>query len=101
MWTAIESLFPTVSAEVSFRLGLYLTVLCAGPKARRDFYKKVKVAYGVRSKIAHGALDDVSVEQWFDAWVLLCSCAQAVVSRGVLPSEGELLDELFCATGDA
>lgn len=95
MWTAIESLFPTVSTEVSFRLGLYLTVLCAKPSERAEFYRKVKAAYSVRSKVAHGALDDVSVEQWNDTWRLLCDCARAVVERQAVPTEEELLHELF------
>ncbi len=95
IWTAIESLFPTVSTEVSFRLGLYLTVLCAEPKERSEFYRNVKSAYGVRSKVAHGALEDVSVDQWNEAWRLLCSCARAVARRRSVPSEAELLEELF------
>lgn len=95
MWTAIESLFPTVSTEVSFRLGLYLTVLCAERSQRKEFYRNVKAAYGVRSKVAHGAISDVSAEQWNEAWQLLCSCARAVAARNTIPSESDLLDELF------
>jgi hypothetical protein len=95
MWTAIESLFPTVSTEVTFRLGLYLTVLCAKPEKRTEFHRHVKSAYAVRSKVAHGALDDVSVEQWNDAWHLLCGCARAIVARRTVPTEEELLHELF------
>lgn len=95
MWTAIESLFPTVSAEVTFRLGLYLTVLCAEPKDRSDFYRKVKSAYSVRSKVAHGSLEDVSADQWNDAWHLLCNCARSVSTRRTVPTEDELLHELF------
>jgi hypothetical protein len=100
IWTAIESLFPTVTSEVSFRLGLYLTVLCAKPNERREFHRKVKLAYGVRSKVAHGAVDGVTVDQWNEAWHLLCGCAQAVVERGAVPTESELLDEIFSATAD-
>ena len=101
MWTAIESLFPTVSTEVSFRLGLYLTVLCAGPKERGEFYRKVKSAYSVRSKVAHGALNDVSTGQWNEAWHLLCDCARAIAARQAVPTEEELLHELFSGSADA
>lgn len=101
IWTAIESLFPTVSTEVSFRLSLYLTVLCAAAKERSEFYRKVKSAYSVRSKVAHGALDDVSVEQWNDAWRLLCDCARAIATRQAVPTEEELLHELFSGAADA
>lgn len=101
MWTAIESLFPTVSTEVSFRLGLYLTVLCAKRNQRKDFYRSVKAAYGVRSKVAHGSISDVSVEQWNEVWELLCSCARAVAERNTIPSETDLLDELFIQAADA
>ncbi|MDO8777511.1 MAG: HEPN domain-containing protein [Burkholderiaceae bacterium] len=101
IWTAIESLFPTVSTEVSFRLGLYLTVLCALPKDRSEFHRKVKVAYGIRSKVAHGALSAITIEQWDEAWHLLCGCARAIVARGAVPSEPELLEELFRRDADA
>ena len=101
MWTAIESLFPTVSTEVSFRLGLYLTVLCSRPSERTEFHRKMKSAYGVRSKVAHGALEDVSVDQWNEAWSLLCECARAVVARQAVPAEEELLHELFRGAADA
>lgn len=101
IWTAIESLFPTVSTEVSFRLGLYLTVLCARPADRSDFHRKVKAAYGVRSKVAHGALSAVTLEQWDEAWHLLCGCARAIVTRNAVPSEAELLEELFHRNADA
>lgn len=101
MWTAIESLFPTVSSEVTFRLALYLTVLCAEPRDRAEFHRKVKSAYSVRSKVAHGAAEDVSVDQWNDAWVLLCQCARAIVRRQAVPTEEELLNELFRSSADA
>jgi Apea-like HEPN len=101
IWTAIESLFPTVSSEVSFRLGLYLTVLCAKPSERVEFHRRVKTAYSVRSKVAHGSLDDVSVEQWKEAWELLCSCANAVVKRQAVPKEEDLLNELFLGSTGA
>jgi hypothetical protein len=95
IWTAIESLFPTVSSEVTFRLALYLTVLCAEPGNRVEFHRKVKSAYSVRSKVAHGAVDDVSFEQWNEAWILLCQCARSIVLRQAVPTEEELLHELF------
>lgn len=101
MWTAIESLFPTVSTEVSFRIALYLTVLCSEPRKRSEFHRKIRSAYTVRSKVAHGAIDDVSVDQWNEAWNLLCQCARAIVIRQSVPTEEELLRELFSNTAGA
>jgi len=101
IWTAIESLFPSVNTEVSFRVGMYLTVLCSEPKDRSEFYRKVRAAYGLRSKVAHGALNDVSVDQWDQAWMLLCGCAKSISRRGSVPKESELLDELFNGSHNA
>lgn len=95
LWTTIESLFPSVNSEVTFRLALYLTILCAAPADRSSFHRRVKAAYGVRSKVAHGTTRAVSDEQWEEAWNLLCECAHAVIRRQGLPSENELLEELF------
>lgn len=98
IWTGIESLFPTVSTEVSFRVALYLAQLCADPSDRKAFHAKVKAAYGTRSKIAHGSARDITFAQWEAAWSLLLSAVSAVVRRAALPSEQELMDELLEGT---
>lgn len=54
MWTGLESLFPKVQTEVSFRLALYLAQLQGGAKSRLMYFNNAKKAYGVRSKVAHG-----------------------------------------------
>ncbi|MNF59276.1 hypothetical protein D3C84_408620 [compost metagenome] len=94
-WTGIESLFPTVSTEVSFRIALYLSVLCAETSQRSNFHRKVKLAYGTRSKIAHGTSKSISREEWLEAWQIMVKCAKSIANRGELPSEEKLLIELL------
>jgi hypothetical protein len=94
-WTGIESLFPTVSTEVSFRIALYLSVLCAETSQRSSFHRKVKLAYGTRSKIAHGTSKSISREEWLEAWQIMVKCAKAIANRGELPNEEKLLIELL------
>jgi hypothetical protein len=54
MWQALESLFPNVNTEVSFRLSLLISQLCAGLEPPSGMYRQAKAAYNVRSRIAHG-----------------------------------------------
>jgi hypothetical protein len=97
VWTAIEGLFPSVSQEVSFRLALYLAQLYGSPNNRKPVYEHVKKAYGVRSKVAHGSLRGINMSDWHDAWEILMSAVTAIVQRGTMPSEAELLEELLAA----
>lgn len=95
VWSAIESLFPTVSTEVTFRVSLYLAQLTGEGKSRLEQYETVRSLYGIRSKIAHGSSKPISIGEWQEAWKLLMQACNAVVSRGSLPSEKELLAELL------
>lgn len=99
IWTGIESLFPTVDSEVSFRLALYVSVLCATPSDRGKLHQFVRTGYRLRSKVAHGTSSKVTPEQWLSAWSLLVRCAKAVCQRQALPTESELLEELFAGVG--
>lgn len=99
IWSALEALFPRVNIEVSFRLALYLAQLISTPDKRKESFERVRKGYGVRSKVAHGSLQGVSDDEWIAAWGLLCDVANAIVVRGRLPSEEELLQELFSAGG--
>lgn len=99
IWTGIESLFPTVDSEVSFRVALYVAVLCAAPSERAQLHQFAKSAYRLRSKVAHGTSSEITPEQWLSAWSLLVRCARAIYLRKKLPTEGELLEELFSGSG--
>ena len=95
IWTALESIFPRVTTEVSFRVALYMAQLNARSCDRRDYHKRVKKAYDLRSKIAHGARFDPGLQDWLDAWSLLTDCIGAIAERGGMPSEDDLLAELL------
>jgi hypothetical protein len=95
MWCAIESLFPSVATELSFRVALYLAQLVADGTGRRAYFERVKKGYNVRSKIAHGAKQDVTGEEWRDAWQFVVDALNAIFKTGQLPKEDELLDGLL------
>jgi hypothetical protein len=100
IWTGIESLFPTVHSELSFRLAMYLAQMQAPLGTDRlAYYERAKNAYNVRSKVAHGSppaktFEDVRAA-WDDAWGLLMDVGSAVISRGGLPTEAKLMAELL------
>jgi hypothetical protein len=95
MWCAIESLFPSVSTELSFRVSLYLAELISQGSARREYFESVRKSYNVRSKIAHGAKHDASFDEWKAAWEIVMGAFNAIVAHGVLPSEDALLADLL------
>lgn len=95
IWCALESLFPQVSTEVNFRLGLYLAQLGIHKNERAAIFKQTKSAYNMRSRVAHGSTRNITYEQWLEAWNLLLFATNAILSRGGLPSEDSLLSELL------
>ncbi|WP_236210849.1 HEPN domain-containing protein [Metapseudomonas otitidis] len=95
IWSALESIFPRVTTEASFRVALYMAQLNSNGRDRRDYHKRVKRAYDLRSKIAHGAKSDPGLSDWLEAWSLLTDSVSAIVRRGGLPSEDALLEELL------
>jgi hypothetical protein len=96
VWQGIEALFPNVSSEVSFRLGLLVSQLCAPVKRDRlKTYEEAKRSYGRRSRAAHGSGNKLGHRDWVDAWDLLIFCLSACLARGTLPSEDELTRELL------
>lgn len=94
IWCALEALFPRVSAELSFRIALYLTQLVRANHPS-EYFASVRKAYGLRSQVAHGARRGVSAADWCQAWDLLMSAAKSVLRRGALPDEDDLLSELL------
>jgi hypothetical protein len=98
IWTAIESLLPSVNSEVSFRIALYLTTLCEKSPNRVAFHKHVKSAYTIRSKVAHGTSTKIGLHEWETAWQLVISVAKAIAIRGKLPTEDQLLNEILDAS---
>jgi len=95
IWSGLEALFPSVNSEVSFRLALYISQLAATAADRLTLYQSVRSAYGIRSKVAHGANSHVSKEEWDKTWSILKDCLNASARREGLPSEQELLFELL------
>ena len=95
LWCALESLFPSVSAELSFRVALYLSQMTTTGPDRKRCFEKVKKGYNVRSRIAHGAKQEVTVEEWCDAWGIVTDTLDAVMRNGKVPKEDAILDGLF------
>lgn len=94
IWCGVEALFPKVSTEVSFRLALYLAQL-QQIELPSEVFQRTRAAYNLRSRIAHGSGPKVTDAQWREAWDLLISAASAILQRGRLPSEDELLNEIL------
>jgi hypothetical protein len=95
LWCALEALFPKVSTEVNFRLGLYLAQLIGPPEAREAVFNRVRKEYNVRSKVAHGSHRGVTHEEWAATWQLLMDAGNAIAARGRLPTDDDLLRELL------
>jgi Apea-like HEPN len=95
LWCAIESLFPSVTTELSFRVALYMAQLAVVGQKRRAYFERVKKGYNVRSRIAHGSKQDVTSEEWRDTWQFVLDALNAILKKGALPNEDDLLTGLF------
>lgn len=99
MWSGLESLFPKVNAELSFRLALYLAQFVRSSGDRRPYFERIRSAYKVRSDIAHGSNRRANLrteqEEWTDAWGILTDVARATMARGGVPTEATLTAELL------
>lgn len=96
IWQGIEALFPNVSTEVSFRLGLLVSQLCAPVRSDRlKTYEEAKRSCGRRSRAAHGSGGKLDHRDWVDAWNLLIVCLSACLARSALPTEDILTRELL------
>jgi hypothetical protein len=96
VWGALESLFPSVQTEVTYRVAMYLTQLVR-PSDPLAYLKSVRSAYGQRSKIAHGSVSSTrdEIAAWRGAWALLCDATLAITRRGGLPAEEDLTREML------
>jgi len=95
-WQGIEALFPRVSSEVSFRLALLVSQLCAPVRAdRMRTYGEAKRSYNQRSRAAHGNGSNLTYQSWHDAWDLLILCLSTCLHRDELPTEEMLTLELL------
>lgn len=95
IWLGIESLFPTIDKELSFRIGLFISQLVPIKDDRMGFYKVIKSSYNKRSKVAHGEIGSVKEKDWMEGWTILIMALRAVIWRGSLPNEEELFQELL------
>lgn len=96
IWQGVEALFPNVSTEVSFRLGLLVSQLCTPVRSDRlKTYEEAKRSYGRRSRAAHGSSSKIDHRDWVDAWDLLILCLSACLARTELPDENVLTREML------
>ncbi len=95
-WQGLEGLFPGVNQEVSFRLALMLTQLLSVLRVNgAECFDKIKQSYKHRSRVTHAGSKPVTKEQWSLAWQILTGALRAVLERGKLPTDRELLEELL------
>lgn len=95
VWSALEALFPTVNTELSFRIALYLAQLIGSKTDRIAWFDKARASYGLRSKVTHGSKQNISSQEWRDTWLLLMEAVNAIILRGKLPSEQDLISEML------
>jgi hypothetical protein len=95
IWIGLESFFPNVRSEVSFRITLLLAELCSSIKSAGGIYDIAKRSYTDRSNAAHGNLKHIGGVEWGEAWKLLCDCMLAVIQRNNLPDESGLISSLL------
>ncbi len=96
VWQGVEALFPNVSTEVSFRLGLLVGQLCTPVRSDRlKTYEEAKRSYGRRSRAAHGSGSKIDHRDWVNAWDLLILCLSACLQRVELPDENALTREML------
>ncbi|RUV16910.1 hypothetical protein [Mesorhizobium sp. M7A.F.Ca.MR.245.00.0.0] len=93
IWQGIEALFPDVRTELSFRLALLIAQLAKDITPRRETYQRSRKSYDQRSKAAHGGELQNGPEAWVEGWNLLCLCMKAIMARGGLPDEQDLIGE--------
>ena len=96
VWGALESLFPSVQTETTYRVAMYLTQLVR-PSDPLAYLKSVRSAYGKRSKITHGSVSSIrdEIAAWQEAWAILCEATLAITRRGGLPAEEDLTREML------
>ncbi len=99
LWQGIESLFPSVSTEITFRVSLLLAELSSPVTVRADTYKQSKLSYVDRSRIVHGVQKNMDGTNWHRAWKLLCDALRAVLARKSLPDEDALILEVLSRRG--
>lgn len=92
IWQGIESFFKQ-NSELTFRLSLLVALLVG--ENRREIFENVKSQYKIRSKVAHGDKIVVNDNELVEAWNLLILIIKAIVVRGKLPTEDELMSEIF------
>ncbi|NGP90287.1 HEPN domain-containing protein [Fodinibius halophilus] len=95
LWSGIESMFPKVRSELSFRISLYLAVLLDSTSERKEIYDIVRDSYKLRSKITHGSLSSIEIDSWKQTWNLMLRAIKAIEKNKGLPKEDELLDNLL------
>ena len=95
LWTGIESLFPNVSAELSFRIALLLAEFVSPVEAAKVTYDVAKRSYRHRSNAAHGNLKKIGYAEWSEAWGLLCNALSAVIHRRGIPNEADIISEIL------
>jgi hypothetical protein len=91
LWHGIEAMFPKVDSEVRFRLSILVAQLARPIGSPQDLYKRARLSYQDRSAVAHGRARSIEQPQWTEAFELLRTCLRAVLHRGGLPTEEELL----------
>jgi Apea-like HEPN len=92
-WSGLEALFG-VSSELTFRISLLISkYLETEATAQSALFDALKKSYSVRSKIAHGVINDISAETGEAAkvWAWLQRCLLRTIEDNSVPSERKIL----------
>ncbi|MGY4816159.1 hypothetical protein ACVNP3_09450 [Pseudomonas chlororaphis subsp. piscium] len=97
LWSGIEGLF-NISAELRFRLAIFIACLIEPPGAeRKKMYHKVKKLYDVRSKAVHGGKLTAAqlLEHSMEVRMMLSKILVVIINAGELPSEDDIESKIF------
>jgi hypothetical protein len=95
LWGALEQLFSSNNAELTFRVSATIASYLYPPGKRRfDMFKKVKGLYGERSKAAHGA-KDASNTALSGTYTILRSVVIHMIDQKHVPTRDELEGFIF------
>jgi hypothetical protein len=98
-WGALEELFAPSRAELRFRVSANIAAYLepVGPK-RLELFKTVAELYNARSKAAHTA-QDAELGALLQSFVILRNALVRMVDEGVVPTQVDLEQRLFCGNG--
>ena len=99
LWAAMEAIFLSERAELSFRLSVFIASYLRPPgSGRAELRSRVQKLYGKRSRAAHGSSAH-SEEDVLETFMLLREIIIKIVERGGVPTK-KYLENLLMGAAD-